>query len=190
MLSRARRDEEGRLLGRSTLLLGVEAGEAYLPRNRVPAHGLQRDRPADGPARGVPGPATGARRDGLLVRLAARGDHAPRRRPSAQTTPLIHAILERTQSASSLRMLLRNPLGFVWHYGLGWRAPESGDDPLMLDPLAMGILVHNTLERALRTLEMDGGLANASDQRIAAAVDGAAAEVTREWRAIRLCPRP
>ena len=35
VLSRARRDEEGRLLGRSTLLLGVEADETYLPRNRV-----------------------------------------------------------------------------------------------------------------------------------------------------------
>ena len=104
--------------------------------------------------------------------------------------PLIRAILERTQSASSLRMLLRNPLGFVWHYGLSWRAPESGDDPLMLDPLAMGNLVHYTLERALRTLEMDGGLANASEQRIAAAVDGAAAEVAREWESDQAVPPP
>ena len=104
--------------------------------------------------------------------------------------PLIHAILERTQSASSLRMLLRNPLGFVWHYGLGWRAPESGDDPLTLDALAMGNLVHRTLERALRTLEADGGLASASEQRIAAAVDGAAAEVARKWESDQAVPPP
>ena len=60
----------------------------------------------------------------------------------------------------------------------------------MLDALAMGNLVHYTLERALRTLEMDGGLANASDQRIAAAVDGAAAEVAREWESDQAVPPP
>ena len=38
VLSRARRDDEGRLLARSTLLLQVEADEAYMPRNRVPTH--------------------------------------------------------------------------------------------------------------------------------------------------------
>ena len=96
----------------------------------------------------------------------------------------------RTQSASSLRMLLRNPLGFVWHYGLDWRAPESGDDPLVLDALAMGNLVRRTLDRALRTLEDDGGVAHASEQRIAAAVDGTAAEVARSWEADRAVPTP
>ncbi len=104
--------------------------------------------------------------------------------------PLIHAILERTQSTSSLRMLLRNPLGFVWRYGLRWDAPESGDDPLTLDALAMGNLVHQTLDRALQTLEADGGLANASEQRIAAAVDGAAAAVAREWESDQAVPPP
>ena len=43
--------------------------------------------------------------------------------------PALLAILDRTQSASSLRRLLRNPLGFVWQYGLRWRAPESGAEP-------------------------------------------------------------
>ena len=58
-------------------------------------------------------------------------------------------------------MLLRNPLGFVWHYGLRWRAPEGGDEPLVLDALAMGDLVHQTLDQALQMLEADGGLASA-----------------------------
>src|SRR6185436_6934264 len=57
--------------------------------------------------------------------------------------PVVKSILARTQSASSLRKLLRNPLGFVWHYGLRWRAPESGNDPLVLDALAMGDLIHS-----------------------------------------------
>ena len=189
VLSRARRDEEGRLLGRSTLLLGVEADEAYLPRNRVAAHALSETdrlmaRPEEFRTLPQARAASGCWFDWLRAEItphdgAIRPDH-----------PVIRAILERTQSASSLRMLLRNPLGFVWHYGLGWRAPESGDDPLMLDPLAMGNLVHHTLERALRTLEMDCGLVNASDQRITAAVDGAAAEVAHEWESDQAVPPP
>ena len=36
----------------------------------------------------------------------------------------------------------------------------------MLDALVMGDLVHQTLERALRTLEVDGSLANAAPPTI------------------------
>ena len=189
VLSRARRDEEGRLLGRSTLLLGVEADEAYLPRNRVAAHAFsETDRLM----------ARSEEFNGLPQAVAASGCWSDWQR--AEVTPhdgairpdhpLIHAILERTQSASSLRMLLRNPLGFVWHYGLGWRAPESGDDPLVLDALGMGNLVHQTLDRALQTLEADGGLTTASENRMAAAVDRAAAEVAREWESDQAVPPP
>ena len=71
---------------------------------------------------------------------------------------------------------MRNPLGFVWRYGLRWRAPESGDDPLVLDALAMGDLVHMTLDRALRTLEANGGLASR---------DGATDRQRRRWRCRR-----
>ena len=189
VLSRARRDEEGRLLGRSTLLLGVEAEEAYLPRNRVAAHAFsETDRLMARPEEFRALPQATAASDCWFDWL--RAEITPHDGAIRPDHPVIRAILERTQSASSLRMLLRNPLGFVWHYGLGWRAPESGDDPLMLDPLAMGNLVHHTLERALRTLEMDGGLANASEQWIAAAVDGAAAEVAHEWESDQAVPPP
>ena len=189
VLSRARRDEEGRLLGRSTLLLGVEADEAYLPRNRVAVHAFsETDRLMARPEEFRILPQARAASDCWFDWL--RAEITPHDGAVRPDHPLIRSILERTQSASSLRMLLRNPLGFVWHYGLGWRAPESGDDPLMLDPLAVGNLVHYTLERALRTLEMDGGLANASEQRIAAAVDGAAAEVAREWESDQAVPPP
>src|SRR3546814_15655306 len=67
--------------------------------------------------------------------------------------PLLQAILRRTQSASSLRLLLRSPLGFVWRYGMRLRTPESGADPLVLDALAMGDRVHMTLDLALATLD-------------------------------------
>ena len=119
----------------------------------------------------------------LLVRLAVCEEITPHDGAVRPDHPVIRAVLERTQSASSLRMLLRNPLGFVWRYGLGWRAPESGQDPLVLDPLAMGELVHQTLDRALRMLEEGGGLAGASEKRIGAAMDGAATEVAAFWEA-------
>ena len=189
VLSRARRDEEGRLLGRSTLLLGVEVDEAYLPRNRVAAHAFsETDRLMARPEEFRILPQARAASDCWFDWL--RAEITPHDGAVRPDHPLIRAILERTQSASSLRMLLRNPLGFVWHYGLDWRAPESGDDPLTLDALAMGNLVHQTLDRTLQTLEADGGLANASDQRIAAAVDGAAAEVAREWEGETAVPPP
>ena len=54
-------------------------------------------------------------------------------------------------------------------------------------PLAMGDLVHQTLDRALRTLEANGGLAAATAQQIASAVDGAAGEVAETWETERRC---
>ena len=186
VLSRARRDSDGRILGRSTLLQG-QPEEIYLRRNRVPDHAFsETDRLTARPQefRTLPqAVATSAcwrswlreeitPHDGLV-----RADH-----------PVMRAILERTQSASSLRQLLRNPLGFVWHYGLRWRAPESGDDPLVLDALAMGDLVHLTLDRALRTIEGNGGFAAATSQQIASAVDGAAADAAEFWETERPVP--
>ena len=189
VLSRARRDEEGRLLGRSTLLHQVPADETYVPRNRVAAHAFsETDRLMARPTEFRTLPQARAASDCWFDWL--RAEITPHDGAVRPDHPLIQAILERTQSASSLRMLLRNPFGFVWHYGLGWRTPESGDDPLMLDPLAMGNLVHQILDRALWTLETDGGLANASDHRIAAAVDGATAEVAREWESDQAVPPP
>lgn len=185
VLSRARRDSDGRLLGRSTLLQGQH--EFYLRRNRVPDHAFsETDRLTARPQefRALPQATAAATcwrnwhreeitaHDGLV-----RADH-----------PVVKAILARTQSASSLRKLLRNPLGFVWHYGLRWRTPESGDDPLVLDALAMGDLVHQTLDRALRTLEANGGLAAATAQQIESAVDGAAGEVAETWETERPVP--
>lgn len=186
VLSRARRDSDGRLLGRSTLLQG-QPDEIYLRRNRVPDHAFSETdrltaRPQEFRALPQAVSAVACWRNWLREEITphdglVRADH-----------PVIQAILARTQSASSLRKLLRNPLGFVWHYGLRWRAPESGDDPLVLDALAMGDLVHQTLDRALRTLEANGGLAAATGQQIASAVDGAVGEVAEIWETERPVP--
>ena len=187
VLSRARRDEEGRLLGRSTLLLQVQASEDYAPRNCVPVHAFsETDRlmARSEEFRGLPQ----ARAASACWFNWLRSEITPHDGAVRPHHPVIRAILERTQSASSLRMLLRNPLGFVWRYGLHWDAPESGDDPLVLDALAMGNLVHQFLDRALQTLEADCGLAHASEKRIGAAVEAAAIEVAASWEAEQAVP--
>lgn len=186
VMSRSRRDSEGRLLGRSSLL-GGHGAEIYIRRNAVPGHALsETDRLMARPQEFAHEPqaisaATCWRNwhrkeitahDGLV-----RADH-----------PLLLAILDRTQSARSLRHLLRNPLGFVWVYAMHMRMPESRTDPLVLDALGMGDLVHMTLDLALQKLEAAGGLARSTENQIATAVSGAADEVAVVWESERAVP--
>jgi hypothetical protein len=179
VLSFARRDSEGRLLGRSTLLSG-QPPEKYLSRNRTPeAAYSEADR------------LTARRQDFRALPQGACADacwrdwHLPILTPHDGLVrpghPLIKALLERRQSASSLRQLLRNPLGFVWQYGLSFTPPESGEDPLVLDALDTGNLVHHTLDRALRILEGAGGLAAAAPAQIERAVHEASRAVADAW---------
>ena len=66
--------------------------------------------------------------------------------------------------------------------------PESGEDPLVLDALAIGDLVHMTLDCALQTLEAAGGLAKADESQIASAVEDAATAVAGDWESERAVP--
>lgn len=186
VLSRARRDSDGRLLGRSPLLAG-RGDETYLRRNATPAHAFSetdrlmarsREFAADPQAIG----AQSCWRDWRQTEITphdglVRANH-----------PLVLAILDRTQSASSLRRLLRNPLGFVWVYAFGWREPQSSAEPLVLDALGIGDLVHMVLERALRELEAGGGLAAAGAEAVEAAVARAAQIVAANWESERPVP--
>ncbi|RJT31481.1 PD-(D/E)XK nuclease family protein [Mesorhizobium waimense] len=186
ILSRARRDSDGRLLGRSPLL-AAHGDETYLRRNAVPAHAFsETDRLMARPQEFAADPqAIGARACWRDWRLAEVTTHDGLVRPDH---PLILAILARTQSASSLKTLLRNPLGFVWRYAFGWKAPQSGAEPLVLDALAAGELVHLVLDRALRDLEATGGLASADTSAIEVAVAEASAAVAAEWESERPIP--
>jgi hypothetical protein len=177
VMSRARRDSEGRLLGRSPLLPNAVA-EIYLRRNAVPVHAMsEADRLLARPAEFAAGPqAISAARcwsnwrsreitphDGLV-----RADH-----------PVIQAMVARPQSASSLSALLRNPLGYLWRYGLHFNPPRLSDETgFTLDTLQFGNLVHGILDRALRDLKASGALGAAD--RIEHAVEKAAAEAGDE----------
>lgn len=186
VMSFARRDSQGRQLGRSALL-DAASDERYVRRNAVPAQAFsETDRLIARPhefathSQAISAKAawqnwrrkTITPHDGLV-----RADH-----------PLLLAILGRTQSASSLRLLLRNPLGFVWRYGMQLRVPESGTDPLVLDALAFGDLVHMTLERALVILEKAGGLSSARETQIDMAVQQAVTTVAGVWKSERPVP--
>ncbi|RWJ60443.1 MAG: PD-(D/E)XK nuclease family protein [Mesorhizobium sp.] len=186
VLSRARRDSDGRLLGRSPLL-ARHREEIYLRRNAVPVHAFSETdrlmaRPQEFATDAQAVSAQGCWRDWRRPEITAhdgliRADH-----------PLVLAILGRTQSASSLRRLLRNPLSFVWVYAFGWREPQSSAEPLVLDALGVGDLVHMVLDRALRDLEAAGGLASADTDAVEAVVARAAQAVAADWESERPVP--
>jgi len=186
VLSRSRRDGDGRLLGR-TAMAGAPNEETYIRRNEIPVHAFsETDRlMARGDEFALTPQAVSAlggwsdwqKRELTVHDGLVRADH-----------PLILAILERTQSASSLKQLLRNPLGFVWRYGMALRRRDVTEDPLVLDALQMGNLVHMTLDAALSLLEADGGLAAATDDGIERAVQVAASQVADRFEAEQAAP--
>jgi hypothetical protein len=186
VLSRSRRDSDGRLLGRSPLLAG-HGDETYLRRNAPPVHAFsETDRLMALPQEFATDPqavsARGCWRDWRQAQITphdglVRADH-----------PLILAILSRTQSASSLRRLLRNPLSFLWVYAFGWGEPQSSAEPLVVDALGIGDLVHMVLDRALRKLETGGGLVSSDIEAIEAAVAEAAQAVAADWESERPVP--
>mgnify|MGYP001562333466 CR=1 FL=1 len=178
-LSRSRCDSQGRLMGRSALW-PVDSQETVLRWIRVPEHAISESdrllaRPEEFQRSQLAHSASACWRnwqrenitphDGLLA-----GHH-----------PVLERALARTHSARSLRLLLRDPIGFLWTYALGWRQPEEAGEPLMLDKLSFGTLVHRILEEAVARLENLGGLASASSSVIEAAVCSATEEIARCW---------
>lgn len=186
VLSRPRRDSEGRLLGKSPLLHDL-GQEAYLRRTGTPQHAMSETdrllaRPQEFAQQGQAKSAAACWRDWSTDAVTAhdglvRADH-----------PAIAQILARTQSASSLRMLLRDPIGFVWKYGLGMRSFEIEEEPLVLDHRGFGDLVHGLLERAVRLVESRGGLIHADATALQTALDEVMPTLRAEWEAGHAVP--
>lgn len=188
--SRARRDSEGRLNGISPLY-PHHLGEAHLAQSREPEHAASAsDRLMARPEefRRLPHAVSAHEtwcdwhrrqltpHDGLV-----RSGH-----------PLLVRALDRWQSASSLVKLLRDPLGYLWTYGFRWSAPEETDEPLTLDALAFGALLHNILQEAVTRLEeaRPGGFAAASAEEIEQVTRKAADQVRARWDDSRPVPPP
>jgi hypothetical protein len=185
VLSRCRRGSQGSRLGRSPLL--QDRRETALSRARIPEHAFSA---AD---RLMARSAEAAGVDRIRsARRCWRNWHVEHLTPhDAQfgaDHPVVVASIERVQSATSLRRLLQDPLGFVWKYGLGWDAPEEREQPLSISALDFGKLVHELLRRAVDTLEPDPGYAKASDAEIEEALATAVRVVRETWPLERPVP--
>ena len=177
-LSFSRRDVEGRLLGRSPLIAGRSV--KYLSRARTPQHAVTESdrllaRPSEFEARPLAASALRCWRDWQGASITphdglVRASH-----------PRITATLARPLSASSLKLLLRDPIRFLWKHALGWSQPEYAEELFVLDAMSFGSLVHGMLETAVNALESGDGLANASTVQIESAIDRAAVTWAASW---------
>ena len=187
-ISYARRETGGRLFGRSPLLSGFNVEkDTYLRATATPIHAFsESDRLMARPEefKNLPQPKNAKNcwfnwykpeitaNDGLL-----RADH-----------PLILKILDRTQSASSLKLLLRNPIAYLWNYGFKWVEPERISEPLTLEPLEFGLLVHELIEDSIVKIESIGGLATLNDESIKNVVENISDTVKNRWENYKAIP--
>ena len=188
--SRSRRDAEGRLNGMSPLYPPNPPG-VHLQRARIPEHAAGWSdrlfaRPAEFDELPEALSAISCWIDWHTGRLTAsdgliRRDH-----------PVVTGALQRQQSATSLVTLLRDPLGYLWRYGFGWIEPSETEDPLLLDALAFGNLLHATLQAAVTSVEASrpGGFGAASSQEMCAALDSALDTVAADWEQSQPTPPP
>ena len=104
------------------------------------------------------------------------------------THPTVERALGRLHSTTSLRRLLRDPLGFLWRYGLGWRSLELDQQPLALSPATFGELVHELLRRTINSLEPAPGFGRASRAEIEVSLEAAVGVVSDAWPLERAVP--
>ena len=188
--SRARRDSGGRLNGISPLY-PRDGAEIYYAQSREPVYAagasdrlLARPDEFAGLALAVSAKQTWTDwhqamitgHDGLV-----RANH-----------PVLLRALDRRQSATSLVKLLRDPLGYLWKYGFGWSEPEETDEPLTLDALAFGSLLHEILDETVKHLESarSSGFAGATPQEIRTVVEKIIGTVDSRWSEDRPVPPP
>jgi hypothetical protein len=186
--SRSRRDSEGRLLGISPLAPSELASE-HLQRSRTPQHAFSES-------------------DRLLARRqefsetegAKSAISCYRNWRSPEITahdglmnsghPVIEAAIARAHSATSLRRMLTDPLGFVWSYALGWKPPSplSQEEPLALDKPTYGTLIHELLQETASFLESNGGFALATTMQVKSALEEASRRVGLDWELTKPLP--
>jgi hypothetical protein len=179
VLSRSRRDGEGRRLGASPLL-PTGLGERSLRGMQIPPHAVSESdrllaRPVEFGAMTLGKSGLACWHDWQDSKMTAHdGRVAPRH-------PIIEQILDRPHSASSLKKLLRDPIGYLWSYAFGWEEPEEIVEPITLDRLNFGNLVHQILAITVRNLEAKGGFCRASSKSVEKAVTAAAEEAAASW---------
>ncbi|WP_247376156.1 PD-(D/E)XK nuclease family protein [Bradyrhizobium sp. 173] len=186
-VSFSRRDVEGRLLGRSPLVGDFE--QIYLSYGRIPGHAASEPdrliaRPTEFRATPTAQSGLAAWRNWSKPRISAHDGIVRARHPR------LVKVFQQPLSATSLRLLLRDPIRFVWRYALGWRQPEEADEPFSLDPQDFGVLVHEALHVAVTALESAGALAAAGPDVIATAIEDAVRVTAPRWEASQPVPPP
>jgi hypothetical protein len=176
--TRSRRDSDGRLLGASPLW--ILANEQELTKSRAPEWPSSRgDRLAGRPAEFLTTPIGGATRatwrDWHIPEVSS---HDGRIRPDHT---LILEALSRPMSASTVKLLLTNPIGWMFGEVLSLNEPDPEDEPFELNHLAFGNFVHSVIETAVKSLELAGGMAQAEESIIRDACGVAAAEVAQRF---------
>ena len=179
VLSRSRRDGGGRLLGASPLL-PAGLGEQSMRRMHIPLHAVSESdrllaRPMEFGATALGKSGLACWQDWQNSKITA---HDGRVAPGHS---VVERVLDRPHSASSLKKLLTDPLGFLWSYAFRWEEPEEVVEPITLDRLNFGNLVHEILARAVRALEAKGGLCRASSKAVEKAVTAAAKDAAASW---------
>lgn len=179
VLSRSRRSSEGGLLAQSSLW-PRDLKPQVRNRTRIPEHAFsESDRLLARPEE--------AGQSALVVssracwRSRSRRDFTPHDGAVQPGHPAIERALARVHSTTSLKRLLRDPLGFVWRDGLGWRAVELAQQPLALGAVAFGELVHELMRRAVDWLEPRPGYARASRDEVEHALEMAVEHVAEAW---------
>ncbi|WP_375461444.1 PD-(D/E)XK nuclease family protein [uncultured Enterovirga sp.] len=186
VLSRSRRNAQGALTGPSPLLPSSIASRD-LARDRLPEHALsEADRIAARPQEALRTAPIAA------ATQCWRDWHNPALTPHDGLIAAGHPAIARTitgvQSPTSLTRLLRDPLGFVWRYALGWSAEDEREQPLTLAPDDFGRLVHELLRRTVDALEPTPGFTVAHEHEIADALEAAVRVVTASWPLARPVP--
>ena len=186
VLSRSRRNAQGGLLSASPLIpQGTHT--QVLKRVRVPQHVFgEADRLLARPDEADASPVLAAAN--RCWRDWHRSAFTPHDGQVRADHPAIARALGGVQSATSLRLMFRDPLAFVWRYALGWRAVSEDDQPLTLDARAYGELVHELLKRTVDTLEPNLGYARASRAESETALVASTEIVRTHWPLKRSVP--
>lgn len=102
--------------------------------------------------------------------------------------PRIVQTLKLLQSATSLKKMLRDPIGFVWQYALGFRPADHEDEPLTVDARQFGNILHAILESVIEMTEPRGGWMKVSLNELKTFIHIARSNVARQMETDQQVP--
>jgi RecB family exonuclease len=184
-LSFSRREVSGRKLGVSPLI--DERSAELLYRTGIPEHAMSEPdrllaRPDEFAVSAAAIKANACWRDWHKRTLTEHDGIVPPNHPA------IVRSLDRTHSATSLELLIRNPLGYMLRYALGMRAPDIEGEDLELNHKDFGTLVHELLDVTVSLLPPSAGVGHFDPNCLSDTMTQASQVVAARWEAERPVP--